>query len=235
MEEDMIRCGGPATLQRSRAASLRRSLLEQQAETMSEYPADWLLGVTEAESVTEKTRVDYRRRVAQFRRERRLQVPLRQLDPEVLDDHLVKAYDDLYFSGLPFGAGEKLNAAVRFCVPAYSSHGKLSLPRSQRALRGWRRLAPMKTRRPLPWLVVARIAFGFAWGSIGMAIAWLLMVDTYMRPSEAIGLETWQVIPPTKERHMRHAALLLHPDQRGIASKTGELNESLIIHRPWLS
>ena len=130
---------------------------------------------------------------------------------------------------------EQLNAAVRFCVPGYSSHGKLSLPRSQRALRGWRRLAPMKTRRPLPWLVVTIIAFKFAERAIGMSLAWLLMVDTYMRPGEAIGLETWQVIPPTQQRHMTRAALLLHPDQRGIASKTGELNESLIIHRPWLS
>jgi len=82
---------------------------------------------------------------------------------------------------------------------------------------------------------VAAIAWHFAMVSGAMAVAWLLMVDTYMRPSEAVNLEKWQVVPPSDEKHMKLAAVLLHPDQRGIASKTGQMNESLIIHRPWLS
>ena len=36
-------------------------------------------------------------------------------------------------------------------------------------------------------------------------------------------------------KHMMSVVILLHPDERGITSKTGELNESLAIRRPWLS
>merc|ERR1739836_354302 len=64
---------------------------------------------------------------------------------------------------------------------------------------------------------------------------WLLMIDTYMRPGECLELTRDQVIPPTDRWPMLRAAILLHPDQRGVASKTGDLNESLIISRPWLS
>jgi hypothetical protein len=233
-ELDVVRRGGPADFQRNRASKIRRLLIDKNSE-MCLYPGERLLGITESESVSAKTRLDYRRRVQQFKREMRISLELAELKPEVLDKFLVKAYDDLYLSGLPFGAGEKLMAAVRFCVPAYSPHGKLSLPRSQRSLRGWRRLTPVATRRPLPWLVVAAIAWHFAMVSGEMAVAWLLMIDTYMRPSEAVNLEKWQVVPPADEKHMKLAAVLLHPDQRGIASKTGQMNESLIIHRPWLS
>eukprot|EP00959_Pyramimonas_sp_CCMP1952_P401793 8418878-Pyramimonas_sp.AAC.1 len=33
-------------------------------------------------------------------------------------------------------------------IPDYHVRGRLPLPRAGRALRGWRRLAPAKTRRP---------------------------------------------------------------------------------------
>ena len=126
-------------------------------------------------------------------------------------------------------------AAIRFAVPAYSSHGHLHLPRVCRALKGWRRMSPQKTRRPLPWDVVAAIAWNLSAKSVGMALNWLLMVDTYMRPSECLLLTTDQILPPTKRWPMLRAAVLLHPDQRGLSSKTGEMNESLIVTRPWLS
>ena len=106
------------------------------------------------------------------------------------------------------------------------------MPRSMRALRGWRRLVPQKTRRPLPWSIVCAIAMHLALaGGAGMALCWLLMVDCYLRPGEAVALECSQVLPGTRVRHMRHTVLLLHPDERGIASKTGEYKTRAQAHR----
>ena len=95
---------------------------------------------------------------------------------------------------------------------------------------------PQKTRRPLPWVAVAAIARHFAVAmGLGAALAWLLMVDTYVRPGECVDLTTSQVLPRTNQKFMQSVVLLLHPDERGISSKTGERNESLIIRRQWLA
>ena len=67
-----------------------------------------------------------------------------------------------------------------------------------------------------------------------MALTWLVMVDAYLRPGECVDLCVSQVLHATQIKHMRSVALLLHPDERGIASKTGERNESLLLQRSWL-
>ena len=91
--------------------------------------------------------------------------------------------------------GLKLMAAVQYMVADYRRGGKLSLPRMSQALRGWRRLVPLKSRRPLPWPVVCYLAvrlaieYGFE-----IAIYWLVLVDTYMRPGECSLLQSRQVL-----------------------------------------
>lgn len=71
--------------------------------------------------------------------------------------------------------------------------------------------------------------------NLGASLAWLLMVDGYLRPGECLDLKVSQVLPRTSKQFMRSVVLRLHPDERGIASKTGELEESLAIRRPWLA
>ena len=60
------------------------------------------------------------------------------------------------------------------------------------------------------------------------------MVDAYLRPGECLRLGSYQVLRPTDQEGMGNPALLLHPDERGLASNTGEMNEGLLIQRPWL-
>ena len=93
-------------------------------------------------------------------------------------------------------------------------------------------MVPQRARRPLPWSVVAGIAVHMAeQGHFAMSLAWLTMFDCYLRPGECLDLEVNQVLPSPGVDGMMQTALLLHPDERGIASKTGELNESVLLHK----
>ena len=192
------------------------------------------LGITEAASVQKRTIEGYTLAVTAFERIMRLTVV--SLPVATLDSKMVTYFDYLYLEGECPSVGERLWAAVRMLIPEYSSHGRLSLPRAWRSLKGWRRLVPQKTRRPLPWVVVAAIAHWLAChAGLGSALAWLTMVDAYLRPGECMRLVTSQVLPRTSQKWMDSVVLLLHPDERGIASNTGEMNESLAIRRPWLA
>ena len=219
-----------------RASYTKRDAVRQLRETLaSQPPVDTMkaLSVTERESVAKRTREDYQKRLDQFKRQARIKTI--DMAPEILDAKLVHNFDQLFLAGAAYAEGEKLWAAVRFFTPSYANHGHLHLPRSSRALKGWRRLAPTATRRPLPWEAAAAVAWNLLQASLGMAMAWLMMIDTYMRPGELMDLTRAQIMAPTDRRAMSRAAVVLHPDQRGIASKTGEMNESLIVTRPWLS
>ena len=192
-----------------------------------------VMGVTEQACVQDRTMESYQQAVHDF--ERTMKSNLGRLSARTLDQLLVCYFDRLFLEGHGAPKGDRLWAAIKHLAPQYEHRGELVLPRSMRALRGWRRLVPQKTRRPLPWSIVCAIAMHLALaGGTGMALCWLLMVDCYLRPGEAVALECSQVLPGTRVRHMRETVLLLHPDERGIASKTGEYNESLGVSRSWL-
>jgi hypothetical protein len=114
----------------------------------------------------------YETLVARFKREEKLKDL--NISAHLLDAALVRMIDKLYYAGHAFTKGEKTWAAVRFFLPNYSRHGHLILPRSARALKGWRKLTPQKTRRPLPWEMAASIAGLLAQKNAGMALAWAL-------------------------------------------------------------
>ena len=192
------------------------------------------IGITEQSSVRKNTIIMYDNVMQQFKRIMKTD-PIK-CSPAHLDQTLVRYFDKLYLEGAAPHAGERLWAALRFLVPHYSAQGNVPLPRAARSLKGWRRLVPQVTRRPLPWIAIAFIARHLAvQGGVGMAICWLTMVDAYLRPGECLGMTPKQVLPATRAAHMKSVVLLLHPDQRGVSSKVGEMNESLVIRRRWLS
>ena len=108
------------------------------------------------------------------------------------------------------------------------------MPRAVRGLKGWERLMPGETRRPLPWIVVAAIALVLCRFSPPMALCWLTMVDAYLRPSELVEMLVEQVVPSRASAGMRDVALHLNPDYRQRRGKTGELDESVLVSRRWL-
>ena len=192
------------------------------------------LSVTEAASVSTKTRESYVRLLHAFLSRQGLRKA--ELTSVVLDRALIAFFDRLYLEGRDPSAGQKLAAAVLFHFPLLmGSSPQAQLPRTFRALKGWRKLMPARTRRPLPWVVVASIARRLLRGPCPpMALCWLMMVDCYLRPGEAVDLKPSQVIPGTPDTAMDRCALHVNPDYRQKYSKTGELDESLLVSRRWL-
>ena len=66
--------------------------------------------------------------------------------PEEVDECMVRALTDMYFEGRDIGVGTKLVAGWMACFPRFGSAGDLKMPRSWGALKGWRRLAPPRSR-----------------------------------------------------------------------------------------
>ena len=157
-------------------------------------------------------------------------------DAKRLDHLLCQYFQRLYTEGRGPGAGSKLIAAILFVYPSQAGRGRPALDRALRALKGWKRKMPAATRQPLPCFVAMAIASDLRrrWLPL-MSLCWILMFDTYMRPGECIDLLASQIVPPQPGAGMRQAAILLNPGYREKFSKTGELDESLLVSRRWLS
>ena len=191
------------------------------------------LSITEVASVGKRSRQQYISLLNQFLTSSRpgtlaVTAPLQ-------DAALVRFYDELYLAGKVASSGEKLLAAISMHVPDYQNKGRLALPRAHRALRGWRLLRPSRTRRPLPWAACMGIARQL-WQLTGkpqLAVFWLMMVDTYLRPGEAHRLSKGQVFPP--QAKMPKVTIHINPDYMKRPSKTGEMDETVDVARPWLA
>ena len=109
-------------------------------------------------------------------------------------------------------------------------------PRSRRALQGWNRLDPQKTRPPLPWGLVALIALELAKeGHIIECLTVLLSFVAYLRPGEALSIRKQDLILPN--RSSNHYAINLHPSNREEESKMGLSDECILLGSrviPWL-
>ena len=191
------------------------------------------MSLLENASVSGDTKESYRRQMGEFMK--RESVGNINCHASELDQKLVSHFDRLYLEGKGFSAGQKLLAALLFFLPVYGAAGRLNLPRAQRALRGWKKRRPGTTRRPLPWCVICGIALDLTLrGFAQMALCWLLMVDCYLRPSECVNLTAIQVVARQKGRGMSSTALHLNPDYLMRPSKTGELDESVLVSRSWI-
>ena len=89
-----------------------------------------------------------------------------------------------YSQGRPVSDGEVLLAGLLFFQPQYGKVEGQKLARSWRALKGWRKRAPTRSRRPLPRMI-------WCWEMVRnkkplMAIHVLMMVVTYCRPGELL-------------------------------------------------
>ena len=192
------------------------------------------VGVTEAASVTTATVQVYNHAIVKFLKSAGVKEIPRDL--EVLDTEVVRYFDEGYLEGRGSGGGSTLLAALHFEEARLVGRGCCLLPRAIRSLRGWQKLVPSQTQQPLPWKLCAAIAMSLLESkSVWAAAAWLLMVDCLLRPSECLRLRACQVLQPTSEFGMMKATLFLNPTEFGQRSKVGELDESVIIDRKWLS
>ncbi|CAK0849158.1 unnamed protein product [Prorocentrum cordatum] len=187
----------------------------------------------EQKAVNTRTTLDYQARYHRFltwAEAARLPVPT---IPE-LEETLLEYFNELYFEGHDSPDGSKLAAAV--------THFRLDLlpklinmPRVQRALKGWKSMAPPRARLPLPWPVVAWMADwmvtnGFEAAATATVLAFIL----YLRPSELLSLRVISVARPVKSgpRHLSKYSILLFPAELEARSKTKDYDISLLLDNP---
>ncbi|CAK0826016.1 unnamed protein product [Prorocentrum cordatum] len=151
-----------------------------------------------------------------------------------LEETLLEYFNELYFEGHDSPDGSKLAAAV--------THFRLDLlpklinmPRVQRALKGWKSMAPPRARLPLPWPVVAWMADwmvtnGWEVAATASVLAFIL----YLRPSELLSLRVISVVRPVKcgPRHLSKYSILLFPAELEARSKTKDYDISLLLDNP---
>ena len=97
-------------------------------------------------------------------------------------------------------------------------------------------MIPLKARLPLPWITVCGIAVALqVAGSPLLALLVLLSADAYLRPGEALSLTPSHVVEsfPDAGAAYRHVCLLMHPFSLGVASKTGQFDESVVFGSVW--
>ena len=105
----------------------------------------------------------------------------------------------------------------------------MTLPRSLRALKGWRKLCPSLSRKPWAWAVWCAMAMQLsAMGEVRMAIGVLLAVHCYLRPKELLGLRCGSLMAPTRQG-VQSWTLLLFPQEKLERSKTGMSDDTIAL------
>lgn len=153
------------------------------------------------------------------------------------DPTLADFLDILYLDGKSASEGEKTVASVEF----HNIHLKGHLPRSRRALRGWRKSMPPSSRLPLPRLAMFGIAMNLAAkGHLDRALMVIAGFNMYLRPGEALDLRKKNFVPPVKKagRQFKHTTVIIRDRDEGKPDKIGVFDNSLAIdgkayHSSW--
>ena len=227
-----VTAGGKAK-QGAAAAAVQRRAVKAVARTKftKEFQAARALGCgfLENRNLNPQTRVQYEHLFKAFC-EAQLEV-LEWTDPKAVDEALVAFGDRMFFLGFEFWQFNRTVSAVARLYPQYGLQRQLTIPRTCRALRGWSKLSPAKSRPPLPKCAVAGLmALLLVRREPGMCLWVALAFVAYLRAGEAFGLHVEDLLTPTLGINA-HWAVSLCPLSRGKASKTGIYDDTVGLDR----
>ena len=153
--------------------------------------------------------------------------------PQLVDvDALLADYlDTLFLQGKSASEGEKAVAALEFLHIG----AKNKVPRSRRALKGWRKEVPPGSRLPLPKLAMYGIAMLLYYrGRRLMALKVVADYDMYLRPGEGMELRAHNVIPPVKGAGPQYQtySIVIRDLEDGRPDKIGVYDNSLPLDNP---
>ncbi|CAK0911875.1 unnamed protein product [Prorocentrum cordatum] len=146
-------------------------------------------------------------------------------------DRAVRDYiSHLFERGYHQTYANRMIAAVAWRDPRYARTGQFELPLSKQAAKGWRNLAPARSRMALPCEVVAMVVnyVPHQRGAPEALAIWLLF-EIYGRPGEIHGLRLQDVVPPAPSASgaHRYTSVTLHAPEVGDVSKTGEFDAAI--------
>ena len=147
---------------------------------------------------------------------------------DVIDQKLVSYFEYLFAAGHNPYVGYVTLASLSHNHPPLGHGNRSQLFRAQRALKGWKRLVPPRSRVAEAWPVLAGlITVLLDRGLLAMAVWCIVCFGLYTRPSECMRLRGRDLIPPQASLSTCWT-FLLNPQSMGVGSKTGENDESLI-------
>ena len=204
-------------------------------EMVQKAKEDGLLGLSflESRAIGTASAVSYRRHLEAWLRWATLK-KLSLQTAEQIDESLVQFFDHCYRRGGAPHLGEKTLSAVMHFYPEFGRYGSRKIPRAGRSLQGWRKVVPGRSRRPYPFNFWAAVCVNMIQRRLtSMAAMTLMMVDTYMRPGEAMGLLREDLLPPVSGISARWT-LVIRPEERPERTKTGEADDCAMWDSPRL-
>ena len=188
------------------------------------------LSTLEEASVTDKSRDIYKGHARMFWAWATWHMVDFSTAPE-LDLVLVMFMHQLFLDGYNVATGRTATSAIRYFLPLILP-GKTPLPRTQRALDGWRKLCPPQMRLPIPLVAAAAIAgVLMGTGRPDMAAFVMIAFDTYLRPDECMRLRRRNIVPPVVGGNAPHHqwGLIVNDAEAGVPGKTGAQDESVMV------
>ena len=152
---------------------------------------------------------------------------------ETLDAALAEMIHALFWDGEALGTATSMLAAVGWVFPDVGRFGTAPMPTTRQALQGFSRLAPAGGRLALPPAVVDAIINSVAdLGWLRLARCMKLAEALYLRPGELHQIRCRQLVAPTAGACTKVWSLVLHPWEDGIASKTHQHDDGLLLDGP---
>ena len=151
--------------------------------------------------------------------------------PADVDNAIVEYLNAMYVKGCQISTGEKTVAAWMFKHPKFGRLGDDGMPRVWRALRGWRQMAPYRSRDPQRLEVWCALMWALRYlGQPAMALFVAIGLVTYMRPGEVFQLAI--------EDFLYHdqpwlSSFIVFPWERDGKSKTGDRDNTVRLDAPW--
>ena len=137
--------------------------------------------------------------------------------------------------GLPVLQGRSLDSLVLHNHPQYGRMGNQKLPRTWRAIKGFRRLTPGRSRQAFPLPLWAAFAVEMKrLNRLRMSVFLLVALSSYAKPSELLRARVFSLVRPAGGI-TKTWSLLLCPEEEQTSSKTGEYDVSILLDSPWLA
>eukprot|EP00438_Fugacium_kawagutii_P028256 Skav200691 [mRNA] locus=scaffold6391:1205:6504:+ [translate_table: standard] len=152
------------------------------------------------------------------------------MDKNAMDRILTAYLEFLYLEGEDLSKANYVTASVIFHVPG--TKGLSTLPLTQQSMKGWRRLCPPRARMPVPFEAVCLLCQeAVRQNKLEVGLSIMMMFMLYLRPAEPFRLRVQDIVKPVGKKHRtyKHFAVLLHPNEVGVPSKTLQYDEMLTL------
>jgi hypothetical protein len=209
----------------------RKPLRAKVDKLMNQTPTG--MTMLEAASVGPRAREQYNKRWEELQTLAR-QKGVSFSNAKSVDIMLVDLFTQKFSEGEGPHYGDYMMAALMDRRPEFSRLGDLKAPRAWRALKGWRKLCPPRSRLAFPLAVWC----GLSWrmvvhGQAAMALFNLLQVSTYHRPGSLLKLRRMGLVKPTAGITSTWS-MVTSLNEAEDTSKVGSKDDSILLDSQWL-